>query len=174
MLSLEELTPIIDELQNRILQEITFANRSGNLEDVLRKYNFYEKIESSAYTNVKSSRIIVFGQTNLKKKNLDGIAKSVGISPERIDYISYDEVTNYDISNLQNNLKYSDILVGPVPHKAKGMGSYPSMISAIESNQKNYPNLIRVMDSNELKITSESYKTALKKTNLYNEIMKLN
>ena len=113
----------------------------------------------------------MFGRVEIKQNVLDAISKDMGIHPDRIDYISYDDTTNYDISNLEYSNKYSDVLVGPVPHKAKNMGDYSSMIEAIESNSEKFPPLIRVMDeTGNLRISKSSFKNALLKTQLFKEL----
>ena len=170
MLDSQKLQFLIDEIYSKIVEEVTLANRTSQdeLNKVLDKYGFAEKKQSYQYCNVRSSKIIVFGRTEIKPNILNAIAKDLGIHPERIDYISYDDTTNYDISNLEYSNKYSDILVGPVPHKAKNMGDYSSMIESIEANSECFPSLIRVTDeTGTLRISKTSFKTALLKTQLF-------
>lgn len=173
MLDSQKLQFLINEIYSKIVEEVTLANRTSpdELNKVLDKYGFTEKKQSYQYCNIRSSKIIVFGRTEIKQNILDAIAKDLGIHPERIDYISYDDTTNYDISNLEYSNKYSDILVGPVPHKAKNMGDYSSMIESIEANSECFPPLIRVTDeTGTLRISKTSFKTALSKTQLFKEL----
>lgn len=173
MLDSQKIQFLIDEIYSKIVEEVTLANRTSpdELNKVLDKYGFTEKKQSYQYCNIRSSKIIVFGRTEIKQNILDAIAKNLGIHPERIDYISYDDTTNYDISNLEYSNKYSDILVGPVPHKAKNMGDYSSMIESIEANSECFPPLIRVTDEKgTLRISKTSFKTALSKTQLFKEL----
>lgn len=173
MLDSQKLQFLIDEIYSKIVEEVTLANRTSQdeLNKVLDKYGFAEKKQSYQYCNVRSSKIIVFGRTEIKQNILNAIAKALGIQPERIDYVSYDDTTNYDISNLEYSNKYSDILVGPVPHKAKNMGDYSSMIESIEANSECFPPLIRVTDeTGTLRISKTSFKTALSKTQLFKEL----
>ncbi len=173
MLDSQKLQFLIDEIYSKIVEEVTLANRSGSeeLNKVLDKYGLGEKKQSFQYCNVRSSKIIVFGRVEIKQNVLDAISKDMGIHPDRIDYISYDDTTNYDISNLEYSNKYSDVLVGPVPHKAKNMGDYSSMIEAIESNSEKFPPLIRVMDeTGNLRISKSSFRNALLKTQLFKEL----
>lgn len=173
MLDSQKLQFLIDEIYSKVIEEVTLANRSGKeeLNKVLDKYGLGEKKQSYQYCNVKSSKIILFGRIELKQNIMNAIAKDMGISPDRIDYVSYDDTTNYDISNLEYSNKYSDILAGPVPHKAKNMGNYSSMIEAIEFNSEMFPPLIRVMDeTGTLRISKSSFKNALLKTQLFKEL----
>lgn len=177
MLDSQKLQFLIDEIYSKIVEEVTLANRTSQdeLNKILDKYGFAEKKQSYQYCNVRSSKIIVFGRTEVKQNILDAIAKDLGIQPDRIDYISYDDTTNYDISNLEYSNKYSDILVGPVPHKAKNMGDYSSMIESIEANTECFPPLIRVTDeTGTLRISKTSFKTALLRTQLYRELNGVN
>jgi hypothetical protein len=173
VLDSQKLQFLIDEIYSKVIEEVTLANRSSKeeLNKVLDKYGLGEKKQSYQYCNVKSSKIILFGRIELKQNIMNAIAKDMGISPDRIDYVSYDDTTNYDISNLEYSNKYSDILAGPVPHKAKNMGNYSSMIEAIESNSEMFPPLIRVMDeTGTLRISKSSFKNALLKTQLFKEL----
>lgn len=173
MLDSQKLQFLIDEIYSKVIEEVTLANRSSKeeLNKVLDKYGLGEKKQSYQYCNVKSSKIILFGRIELKQNIMNAIAKDMGISPDRIDYVSYDDTTNYDISNLEYSNKYSDILAGPVPHKAKNMGNYSSMIEAIEFNSEMFPPLIRVMDeTGTLRISKSSFKNALLKTQLFKEL----
>lgn len=173
MLDSQKLQFLIDEIYSKVVEEVTLANRISQeeLNKVLDKYGLGTKKQSYQYCNVRASKIIVFGRTEIKQNILDAIAKDLGIQPERIDYISYDDTTNYDIGNLEYSNKYSDILVGPVPHKAKNMGDYSSMIESIESNVECFPPLIRVTDeTGTLRISKTSFKNALLRTQLYKEL----
>lgn len=174
MLGYNELKTLIDDIYDKITEEITLANRSGEeeLKTVLMKYGFESKKEEYLFCDIRSSKILVLGNTQVSIQDLKGIAKSIGIDPDRIDFeLDYNRITNFDVENLRFNTKYSDILVGPVPHKVKGIDGNSSLITHIEENQEEFPKLIRVMDSNGLKITKTSFKEALINTRLFKEIL---
>lgn len=173
MLNYTDLKNLIDEIYIKITEEITLANRSSEeeLNAVLDKYGFSEKKENYLFCDVKSSKILVLGNTQLSVRDLGGIAKSMGIDPDRLDYeLEYERITNYNVENLKYNTKYSDVLVGPVPHKAKGISGASSLIAYIEKNSEEFPKLIRMTDSNALKITKTSFREALTQTRLYKEL----
>ena len=173
VLDSQKLQFLIDTIYSKIVEEVTLANRTSQdeLNKVLGKYGLAEKKLSYQYCNIRSSKIIVFGETEINQNILNAIAKNLGIHPERIDYISYNDTTNYDISNLKYSNKYSDILVGPVPHKAKNIGDYSSMIESIEANSECFPPLIRVIDkTGTLRISKTFFKIALSKTQLFKEL----
>lgn len=172
MLDTEELGKIIDFVVDKITEEITFANICGKIElnKVLEKYGINQiEHDSYPYVDLSTSKILIFGQLNVKKKDVVGICKSLNIDPERMEYISYDEATNYNYEKLRYSNKYSDIIFGSVPHKGKNIGDNSSIITMIENNAEEYPKLIRAMDSNELKLTKTSLKEALKNTRVYLE-----
>ena len=95
MLSYIELEEIIDKFR----EELTLANRSGEEEvkDFLSKHNISLKSRNSSfsYCDLKVAQILVVGQLNIKIKDVNGICKSIGIDPDRLVYISYDEATNF-------------------------------------------------------------------------------
>ena len=170
MLSIEELEEIINTIIDKITEEVTVANRCGEneLNCVLEKYGIHNlKKESYSYIDLNSSRVLVVGQMFLKQKDIVGICKSLDIDPERLEYVSYDEATNYNYEKLRFSNRYSDIIFGSVPHKGKNIGNNSSIITMIENNQEEYPKVIRAMDSNELKLTKTSFKEALKNTRVY-------
>lgn len=172
MLEIEELEKLIDSVVDKITGEITFANRCGEeeLNKVLEKYGFSQPIkESYSYIDLSSSKILIVGQMNVKSKDITGVCKSLNIDPERLDYVPYEEATNYNYEKLRFSSKYSDVIFGSVPHKGKNIGNNSSIITMIENNQEEYPKLIRAMDSNELKFTKTSLKESLKNTRVYLE-----
>lgn len=172
MLGIDELSTLLDKIYNKITSEVTIANRGGEqeLRKVLEKYGIsYSNHTSYSYIDLASSKILIVGQVNIKDKDIKGICKTLSIDSNRLDYIDYVEATNYDFSNLKYSNKYSDIIFGATPHKGKGIANNNSIITMLESNSSEYPNVIRAVSSNELKITKTSFKDALKKTKIYCE-----
>lgn len=172
MLETEELFELIEKITDKITEEITLANRSGEAElnEVLKKYGFNKPTkESYSYIDLTTSKILVIGQMNIKPRDIVGLCKSLNIDPERIDYVPYENATNYDFEKLRYSNKYSDVIFGSVPHKGRGIGDNNSIVTMLENNQEEYPKVIRAMDSNELKLTKTSFKEALTKTRLFTD-----
>ena len=167
MLDYTELEKIIDKFR----EELTLANRIGKeeLEKFLSKHNIsiFNNEESFSYCDLETAQILVVGQLNIKIKDVNGICKSLGIEPDRLVYVPYDEVTNYPFDNLRYSNRYSDVIFGATPHKGNGIGDNSSIITMLENNQERYPKVIRAMDSNGLKLTKTSLKEALMKTRIY-------
>ncbi len=172
MLNIEELEELLDSIHNKIDSEITITNRSSKqeLNKILKKYGFVlPQTESYAYIDLNSSKILIVGHLNIKKKYIDGICKNLNIDSERLDYVSYDEDTNYNFGRLRYSNRYSDIIFGTTPHKGAGIGNNSSIIAMLENNQEEYPKVIRATDSNELKLTKTSLKEALTETRIFLE-----
>ena len=170
MLTSEELEEIIDKFR----EELLLANRIGQeeLEKFLNKHNVEvnKKEESYSYCDIKNAQILIIGQVNIKSKDIDGICKSLGINPNRLDYIPYEEATNYPFDNLRYSNRYSDIIVGATPHKGGGIGNNSSIIGFLESNPLEFPNVIKAYNSSgELDLNKTSLKSTLIKTNYYKE-----
>ena len=84
--------------------------------------------------------------------------------------LDYTKLHNYDFGNLRNSMTYSDVLVGPLPHKVEGIGSFSSFLAMVDSCPEEFPKVIRLEASNELKITKESFKNGLLNTRLFNDL----
>ena len=99
MLGEVELNKLIFDIQDKIVQEITYANRCGEseLKEVLEKYGFYEdKKESNPYIDLRSAKILIIGNLLVGKNIADMTAKKLGIDPDRIEYIPFENATNYN------------------------------------------------------------------------------
>ena len=170
-LDYKELELLIEEVTQKVREEIITANRCGTLEEILNKYNYVEEQEKW-YTYPNTSKMIVIGSIEVKEKEVLGCLKAVGIDKNRVEfYTDYDKLTNMNFSFLRNNFNYSDILVCAMPHKMGGIGDNASFISMIEKNQKEFPTLTKITDeSGNLKYSNSAFKKALIKTNMFKEI----
>lgn len=170
-LDYKELELLIEEVSQKVREDIIIANRSGNLEEILKKYDYVEEQEKW-YSYPNTSKMIVIGSIEVKEKEVLGCMKAVGIDKNRVEfYTDYEKLTNMNFSFLRNNFNYSDILVCAMPHKISGIGEYASLISMIESNPKEFPTLTKITDeSGNLKFSNSAFKKALIKTNMFKEI----
>lgn len=168
-----ELEALQAKICTKIKEELSLANRLGELDDYLKKINCSNIVdEYNTQFNVRSAKIIVFGASRVDVDILKQCAKKNGIRPDRIDFkLDYDKNKHYDFSQLEYSLTYSDIIFGPNAHKSVGIGDYSSAIQLIKENSKNYPKLTIVESSNgELKITKTGFEKAIKNTQLYQEL----
>lgn len=163
-----ELFPLIDEICDRIKREIIDANRVGELEEVLKKYEI-EK-EEYYFCEPRIAKILVIGQTQTSIVDLKRVIKkfkNFGIDEDRFEFVlNYEDSKNYPMESLRYNQKYSDIFIGPIPHKTNGMGDCSSILAKIKKNPGEYPKMTELKDSNGLKITKNSFEEALKKSQL--------
>ena len=170
-LDYKELELLIEEVTQKVREDIIKANRCGTLEEVLNKYNYIEEQEKW-YSYPNTSKMIVIGSIEVKEKEVIGCLKAVGIDKNRVEfYDDYEKLTNIDFNFLRNNFNYSDILVCAMPHKIIGIGNNTSFISMIENNPKEFPTLTKITDeSGKLKYSNSAFKKALMKTNMFKEI----
>lgn len=112
------------------------------------------------------SKIIILGQLSIDKKDVNNVFNKLNICPKSVEFVSYKEAVCFNYIKLKNSKKYSDIIVGPLPHKGNDIGEYSSIITMLERDQS-FPNVIRATTSNELKLTKNSLINSLLKTNKY-------
>ena len=152
MLDYTELEKIIDKFR----EELTLANRTSKeeLENFLTKHNIVLKNdnESYSYCDMKNAQILIVGQLNIKIKDINGICKNLGIEPDRLVYVSYDEATNYPYDNLRFSNRYSDVIFGATLQNNGYIIEQDS-----EKIVSNYPNIIIPEISSSSNITSEIY-----------------
>lgn len=163
ILGLDELEPIIKDITVQIQNQIFHYNRLGQLEEYLEQLPIDYKLQSKTVRN-KKGKILVIGQSDVRKKDMRGIISSLAYSTERFELvINYEEIEQYSFKKLEYNDRYDYIMVGPVPHKVRGLEKESGIIEQIENNPDIYPPLIRILNlSGELKITKSGFKQALK------------
>lgn len=165
MLNSTELSELIEEIKEKIEQEIIKANRTGTLQELLKKYNFYKPEYSHCEPRI--AKVLVIGESRPTVDELKRVLKKYGISKDRFEFVlDYDDATNYQMGTLRYNFKYCDIFAGPFGHKTKGMGHCNSILAKIEHNQAEYPKLTRLIANGELKITKNNFEEALKNSQL--------
>lgn len=163
-----DLAFILETVYSKLSKEITNAYINNEINEVLLKYGF--EVDSSKYNDyfINTSKILVIGDSRINNNDLLITAKKMGIDKDRIELVTeYKKLQHYNFRKLEYNMNYSDILVGPMPHKVK---DYENFIATVEKNQEKYPKMIKITSSNELKISKSTLKEALLKTRLYLEL----
>lgn len=160
---MKDIDQLIIDASTRFLDELTQAESLGEFNSIIHRVGYEDLLVESDYwlDTLPYGKVLVMGDLSMKEKELQGWFKSYGIDKNRIVHISFEEVKNYDISRLEYSDVYRLILVGPVPHSAKGMGDESSVITSLENNP-NITKVKRLMSGNELKISKESLKKSLK------------
>lgn len=161
----EQLIDLIAEASYRIHKEIKSAYKNGNLEDFLQKYNMADLLpknnELDLFESNKDGKILIVGATRLKKAEMIGCAKKLGIDKRRLEIITeYEEIQKYSFGHTQYNPNYRLILVGPIPHSGISKGEKSSVLTEIEGKD-GYPKVIRLRDSHGLKITKSGFTKVL-------------
>lgn len=127
-----------------------------------------------SFVNMENAKILVIGDSAIRSDVLKAIAKEYGIANDKIDFeLDYLRLKKYNFGKLKHSLIYSDIMVGPMPHKVNGLEGCRSFIGKVKNMPSEFPKLT-VLDSNSgLKITKESFKNGLKFTELYKYLHKI-
>lgn len=112
MLNYEELDEIIEEVTARI----TFANRSGELESLLKDWGIDKPLKKqSTYETDKNGKIVVIGASEVKENILIGIVKSFGLDKDCFEFcLDYNEAKTYKYNKLQYNPNYRVVIFGAV------------------------------------------------------------
>lgn len=165
-LTQDDLLDIIAEASYKLHAEIKNAYKDNCLDGYLASIGMSELIPSKDDTGFESypdGKILIFGDSKIKDKEIVGCVKSLGIPADRVElHIGYDIAKRFDFNKLKYAPNYRLILFGPVPHSGTSKGEYSSILTQVE-NDEGYPKAIRLTDGHSLKITKTSLKNALKK-----------
>lgn len=157
VLGISELEPIIDAIQIMVFD----ANRRDKLDELLTKLGLTEYLQPTcSYDTYKEGKILIVGNTEIDNKLLVSVAENCGIKKSRLEFVTYDEATNFNFSKLQYNPNYRVILFGATPHSTIGKGDSYSIIAELEK-QSGYPRIIRMTANDRLKITKTNFKQKL-------------
>ena len=149
----------------RLINAIKRANREGNLKlllDLLGLDTSYLPLES--VSEAAHGKIIIVGRQNVKEVDIHGIAKCLGISKSRIDFIEFEQVKRYPFHYLEYSSKVGAVLFGAVPHSAVGMDDYSSIISSLEEKHRLgivHARIMRLKSGKVLKLTKSNIRDAL-------------
>lgn len=153
--SLKELDDILDEIRKKVI----LANQMDELDGMLIKLGITEE-EPVNTDRFKYGKIAVIGGSNVSESVLIGIGKALGISKNRFEFCDFESSQKYNYRKMLDNLEYSAVLFGAVPHSANDKGNSSSIIVEIET-RVGYPPVRRLISGNELKITKSNFKNAL-------------
>jgi hypothetical protein len=171
MLDAYELEELFSEIYNNLIEEIHLANRLGHLDEVLKKYGIKSKKTEKKYFELNRAKILLVGDLQVSIDIIYKILKDYGLTTERIEHVSYDQAKTFPWNKIENSMIYTDIFLGPIPHKLTSIQKYSSLIAMIEANSESYPKLHRLEANQMLKITKTSFMEALKKSELINSVI---
>ncbi len=168
----------IHEISSNITQEmlanyLNSLNVTGNMEAFLNNIGYRASLneETHDFNSVlnKKGKILVIGESQLKKDKLLVTVGKEGFDKDRFEFITrYQDAKHYPFEKLKWNEHYSAVLFGPVPHKCVDTAGYSSIINKMMS-EDGYPPVIRMMAANDLKITKTSFITALRKLKMMSQ-----
>ncbi|MCJ1765039.1 hypothetical protein [Mammaliicoccus sciuri] len=171
-LSIEELNKFLDDLFDKLKEEAKFYNYQGEFDTFLSRYQFEKNDNYRDNLYNDNAKVLILGVRNggLKSKDINGIFKKAGLR-DKYKIIEYDDMTNFDVSILENSMQYTDIFIGAVPHKMKGIGNTDNPVQKLlEGSETLYPKTQKLMSGNELKITKTNLMNAIADSVLLNSI----
>lgn len=169
-----EIATIKTRIFAKIAKELEMANRNDEMDEILDKYGIIFEEEERMPINTRTYRILVIGELAGNKKDYLVAAKRIGINPDNLEFLDYNEAKRIDARRLEYSNVYSDIIYGPAPHKITEMGDTSSLLALIERNPMKYPRLIRSKTNSSetrLKITISGFKEYLKQTFYYETLL---
>ena len=106
------------------------------------------------------SKILVIGGQELGVNIMQGIAKLYGFDKKDFEFVDYDKAKDFT-DRIRKDGKYRAVIFGACPHKTAGLAGYSSTVEKM----KNEPGMPYAADarskSGKLKVTKESFKSAL-------------
>ena len=150
------------------------ANKNDEMDLVFEKYGVILDEEERMPINTRTYRILVIGALAGSVKDFQIAAKKIGVNPDNIEFIGYDEAKRLDARRLEYSNEYSDIIYGPTGHSSKEMGDTSSLLALIEKNPSKYPRLIRSKSNStdgRLKISISGFRDYLTRTYYYETLL---
>jgi len=161
----EDLFDISAEASHRLNQNIRDAFNQGNLENYLMAIGMEDLIpkkDNRFYDSDPEGKLIIFGDSQIRKKDVFGCLKDLGIPKTRVElYFGYNELVKYPFQRLQYKYEYRLILFGPLPHSTSGKDNFSSIINKLEETD-GYTKVVRLTDGHALKITKTNLKNAVR------------
>ena len=166
MLDMDMLDFLEEELSSRLMTDLPEIliklNRCNKLSLWLELMDMEDLLPSQefSYKPYPTGKIVIVGETKVKRNEIEAIAKSLGIDKNRMELcLDYADTKRYNFKKLQYSSNHSLVLVGPMPHSATGKDEFSSVIVAMEETD-GYPPVKR-MGTNGLRISKSGIRDAL-------------
>lgn len=168
-LTYQEVLDLKQDIQHRMPDETTLIlillklNMDGKLDaflDLLQMSDLAKKGKRSPKAR-SNGKIVVFGDSQVKKKDLLGIAKTLGVAKNRIEFVDYEHAKTYPYRKLQFRDDVVAVMFGAIPHSNAGKGTYTSLVNLMEHNPDRYPEVIRLVSNKKMKITKTNFRKEL-------------
>ena len=109
--------------------------------------------------------MILGGDNGLSLQDAQRICKEeCGIDSRDIEWISYNNVVNFNPQKLQHTYNYCDVIVGAIPHKS---GTFDNLVSEFEQHRDKYSPDIHILRSENgalERLTATNLRAILKKS----------
>lgn len=161
----------LNEISSGITQDmikgyLATLNLTGNVDTFLQNIG-YKKNEEQVYSDgvriPRTGKILVIGESQLKKDKLLMTAGKEGFDKDRFEFVTnYEDAKTYCFDKLQWNDNYAAVMFGPIPHKCATANNTSSIINRM-STEDGFPPVVRITTTNDLKITKTSFINALRK-----------
>ena len=167
-LTKQELDNLFEAMMGRmhleLLPALTRANRTGELENLLEDLGMSDLLCSSDEPSpLKVGKIIVLGASRVPVDKLCIIARKEGFDPNRFEFrTEYRRLQHFDFGKIRGSMGYVAIFAGPMPHSTPCAAEASSFIARVEHNPSDYPQVFKLGIQNELKITNNSFRKALR------------
>ena len=171
LLEVQDLIDVAEALKSEIgddvLNYVLFRmNNSGRLYEFMDSIGYSHLLPSGVAPSCvdgdsASGKIIVVGESEVKRNVLLAVANSLGFNKNRFEMnLEYYDGERYDFSKTRHKSKYALIMFGPVPHSGVSKENASSVISNLKTPGAGYPPVIE-LGSNGLKITKSNFAEAL-------------
>ena len=164
----EELEVLLDKIGDKMREIITTANREDNLRETLQRFGMEELItgvpKEPEFEHSKTGKILIAGDCQTAGiDKLIGVARKLGISKDRLEFLNFHEVKMEDFRGVQYQSRYAAIMIGPTGHSGRAKGNHSSVKASLEQ-EPGYPPVIELLansTSREEKITNTNFRKAL-------------
>lgn len=109
-----------------------------------------------------NKKVLILGATALDINIMYGIAKLFGFQKKDLEFeTDYEKISGFT-GRISSGEKYAAIILGACPHKVAGLGKWSSLVEKCSRSEDMPYTFDARSHSGELKMTKESFKTALR------------
>jgi hypothetical protein len=171
-LNSDQIMDLEDYIMDRLDDVLCRKNADGSLDRLLRELDMEDAIAKlfggpEPLKTWSNGKLLIVGCQEKMEDEIVGVSKGLGIARKRLEFVRYDDATNYNFKKLEYLPTYAAILVGASPHSTKGKGDSRSILSRmqyLEEHREKYPTVVRLTAENlsgQLKITKTNFRSAL-------------
>lgn len=152
----DQIMELEDYIMDRLDVVLCRKNADGTLDHLLRDLDMEDALPEpfgspEPLKTWAQGKLLIVGCQEKMENEIIGVSKDLGITDRRIEFVRYDDATNYDFTKLEYYPTYAAILVGAIFHSAKGKGKSKSILSRMEymeAHREKYPTVVRLTADN--------------------------